>query len=226
MNRHARRVFPWLLALIACLPLASCIEYVKGDLPSPEIAPAPPEFKKLSATFELSLDLIPIPEQGDPEEFRQLERGEFPPFQPGCDATRPWIADICRRELRDVLMSSGYFAAVDESVERGDVHFKVTTARHGSSFLSMNPGEWTTFSIVLPAWAADDRIYHVEVLQNEREAKSYDVKATVMTIGWTPLMIAAPFNEHADSRNARIFHAVFRDVVSRMRVDGAFGASP
>jgi hypothetical protein len=44
-----------------------------------------------------------------------------------------------------------------------------------------------------------------------------------MTVAWTPLMIIAPFNEGAESRNERIFHAVFRDVVSRMLTEGAFG---
>lgn len=210
-------------ALMAPLSLASCIQYVKGELPNPPAVTAPADATKLSATYELSLNQIPIPDQGQPAEWLQLQQGAFPPFQPGTGGVPSWTVDACRDALRDVLMSSGYFSSVDESVERGDVHFRITTVSHGSSFLAMNPGVWTAFVIVLPAWAKDDRIYHFEVLQNQRDRRSYDEKATVMTLGWTPLMLAAPFSERADSRNARIYRAVFRDVLARMKADGAFG---
>jgi hypothetical protein len=199
---------------------------VKGDLPDPPDVVAPADAAKLGATFELSLGEIPIPDQDDPPEWSALMKGDFPPFHPGAEGMNAWTAVVCRDVFRDVLMSSGYFASVDESVERGDVHFRITTASHGSSFLAMNPGVWTAFAIVLPTWAADDRIYHVEVLQNEREPKYYDTTTTLITLAWTPLMLAAPFGERADSRNARIFHAVFRDVVARMKADGAFGHAP
>jgi len=209
-------------ALVAALSLTSCIQYVKGELPAAPDVRAPADATKLSATYELSLDQIPIADQGQPTQWIELEQGAFPPFQPGTAGVQPWTVDACRAALHDVLTSSGYFSSVDESVERGDVHFKITTAVHSTSFLGMSPGVWTAFVIVLPAWAADERLYHVEVLQNERDRRSYDAKATVMTLGWTPLMLAAPFGERADSRNARIYHAVFGKVLARMKTDGAF----
>lgn len=224
-RRSFARVSIASIALVAALSLASCIQYVKGELPNPTDVVAPSDVTRLSATYELSLDQIKVPDQGTPTEWLELEQGAFPAFQPGIEGAQPWTVAACRDALRDVLMSSGYFSSVDESVERGDVHFRITTVSHGSSFLAMNPGVWTAFVIVLPAWAKDDRIYHVEVLQNERGLNSYDVKAAVMTLGWTPLLLAAPFGERADSRNARIYHAVFRDVLARMKADGAFNRS-
>jgi hypothetical protein len=225
MNVHQHsfvRVAIAACTLAAASSLASCIQYVKGELPAAPDVRAPADATKLSATYELSLDQIPIPDQGEPTQWIELQHGAFPPFEPGVAGVQPWTVDACRNALREVLMSSGYFSSVDESVERGDVHFKITTAVHSTSFLGMSPGVWTAFVIVLPAWAADERLYHVEVLQNERDRASYDERATVMTLGWTPLMLAAPFGERADSRNARIYHAVFGKVLARMKIDGAF----
>jgi hypothetical protein len=213
------------LALVLCLALASCIQCVKGDLPSPPaLAPPPAGFTKLAATYELSLNQIKVPDQGEPEEFMRMKRGEFPPFQPGTNGVGPWMIEACTKALKDTLASSGYFSTIEESVERGDVHFKITTVDHGASFLAMSPGVWGFFAFVLPAWASDERLIHVEVLQNEHEPGSYDMAATIMTWGWLPLILAAPFQENADDRNARIFHSAFGEVLVRMQAAGAFAA--
>jgi hypothetical protein len=214
------------LAIAACLSLASCIQYVKGDLPEPpELAPPPATSTKLSATYELSLGQLHVPEQGEPEEFARLQRGEFPPFEPGIEDAPSWLVGACREALRDTLARSGRFSTIEESVERGDVHFRITTAGHGSSFLHMSPAVWSLFAIVLPTWAAEDRIVHVEVLQNQREPWSYDLNTTVMTWGWTPLMLAAPFQEKPPKRNVRIFRAAFGEMLQRMQANGAFAES-
>jgi hypothetical protein len=227
MKSKTHRVPLTVAALIACCVLTSCIQYVKGDLPSPpELAKPPAGFAKLSATYELSLNQITVPDQGEPEEFVRMERGEFPEFQPGTDGAAPWMIAACKNSLIETLSSSGYFSTIEDSVERGDVHFKITTVDHGSSFLAMTPGVWACFALVLPAWASDERIIHVEVLQNEHEPASYDTKTKIMTLGWTPLMLAAPFQERPDNRNTRIFRAAFRDVLARMNAAGAFSARP
>jgi hypothetical protein len=203
--------------------LAGCIQYVKGDLDDPPRARGPDaRFAKDTASFELSIFEHPVPDQGDPPEFEQFKHGDYPAFKPGTSNAEPWAVVACTDALRDVLMASGYFETVEESVERGGVHFQITVVEHGSSTWGMAPGPWSLVAIVIPVFAEEQRLFHVDVFHENDPARTFDFSERFETIAWTPLMLIAPFQSSPRTRNYDVYKRVFETIMLRLEQDGVF----
>jgi hypothetical protein len=213
-------------AVAALAMLSSCIQYVKGDVDEPPRIHGPSAgSKKDTASYELSLFEHPVPDQGEPPEFARFEHGDYPPFKPGTAHAEPWAVVACTDALRDVLMSSGYFETVEESVERGGVHFQVTVVEHGSSTWGMAPGPWTAVALVLPVWAEEKRLIHVEVFHDNDPTRAFDFSERFETMAWTPLMLVAPFQSSPRTRHYDMYKRVFGTVLLRLEQDGVLAKS-
>jgi len=121
-----------------------------------------------------------------------------------------------------VLTSSGYFETVEESFERGGVHFQITVVQHGSSTWGMAPGPWSLVAIVLPVWAEEKRLFHVDVFHDNDPVRAFDFSERFETMAWTPLILVAAFQPTASTRNYKVYKRVFETVMLRLEQDGVF----